>query len=745
MSSVRRLGAGIAGALFIARLLCPVSAAEADFREGSKKIAARIDEILRTQNPMQNPFRNTERVEMLRRFIAKTEAEKPNSVPHVAAESQLAMELLRVGEMEESLKTIEKVQKIYEVAPQYAAGGNELGLMMIKALDYLRIGEVQNCFALHGPDSCILPLRGDAFHKKPFGSREAIRTLTDFLKKNPTSLHASWLLNIAYMTLNEYPTNVPPGYLIPPTVFDSEYDIKRFVNIANPLGIEVGQLAGGAVVEDFDNDGDLDLLTSSWRPTDGMHLFENNGEGAFNDITARAGLDVARGGLNLIQTDYNNDGFADVLVLRAAWQGAAGHFPQSLLKNNGNGTFSDVTEQAKILVERPTQTAAWFDYDNDGWVDLFMAYESTQGDTNRCQLFRNNKDGTFTDVAAQVGLNIAAFVKGVTAGDYNNDGRTDLFLSCGGEPNHLFRNDGIRNNAWTFTDVSATAGVSEPARSFPTWFFDYDNDGLLDLFVSGYFIKNVGDVAADYLGLRHNAERLHLFRNKGDGSFDDVTKSVNLYKTVPTMGCNFGDLDNDGWLDFYLATGDPDNSTIVPNRMFRNAGGKRFQDVTTSGGFGHLQKGHGVAFADFDNDGDQDIYTVMGGAFVGDTARSVLFENPGHGNHWIKLKLEGVRSNRAAIGARIKLVVQTPSGERSIYKTVNTGGSFGANPLRQDIGLADATKILRAEIFWPVTGKTQSVDTLELDRAYRIKEDATKPELLSLKKAKFAVAKNEEK
>jgi hypothetical protein len=149
MSSVRRLGAGIAGALFIARLLCPVSAAEADFREGSKKIAARIDEILRTQNPMRNPFRNTERVEMLRRFVAKIETEKPNSVPHVAAESQLAMELLRVGEMEESLKTIEKIRKIYEVAPQYAAGGNELGLIMIKALDYLRIGEVQNCFALH--------------------------------------------------------------------------------------------------------------------------------------------------------------------------------------------------------------------------------------------------------------------------------------------------------------------------------------------------------------------------------------------------------------------------------------------------------------------------------------------------------------------------------------------------------------------------------------------------------------------
>jgi hypothetical protein len=717
-------------------------AADADFTAGAKKIAARIDAILRAQNPMQNSFRNLERAEILRSAAARAEKEKPNSVAHVRTESQLAIELLRAGEMEESLEALQDVEKIYEAVPSYASGRNAGALKLLEAMDYLRIGEVQNCMSLHGSDACILPFRGNAFHKKPFGSREAIRVLTEYLETTPSSLRAEWLLNIAYMTLNEYPDKVPPRFLIPPKVFQSDYDIKRFTNVAGPLGVEVGELAGGAVADDFDNDGNIDLMTSTWVPDGKMHYFHNNGDGSFTDASESSGVSESRGGLNLVQADFNNDGFIDVLALRGAWQGATGHFPKSLLKNNGNGTFSDITEQAGLLTEHPTQTAVWLDYDNDGWIDLFVGNESNGGDANPCELFHNNKNGTFTDVAPQLGLNLVAFVKGVTAGDFNNDGRIDLFLSCGGEPNHLFRNEGP-GAAWKFTDVTAQAGVTQPLRSFPTWFFDYNNDGLLDIFISGYFIKNVGDVAADYLGLDHDADRLHLFRNKGDGTFEDVTKAVNLYKTVPTMGCNFGDLDNDGWLDMYLATGDPDNSTIVPNRMFRNDGGKRFQDVTTSGGFGHIQKGHAVAFADFDNDGDQDIYTVMGGAFAGDTARSVLFENPGHGNHWLKLKLEGVQSNRAAIGARIKIVFETPTGERTIFKTVNSGGSFGCNPLRQELGLANATSILKAEIFWPATGKTQGIPDLQIDHAYHVKEGAATADAMSLKRAVFATARKD--
>jgi hypothetical protein len=329
----------------------------------------------------------------------------------------------------------------------------------------------------------------------------------------------------------------------------------------------------------------------------------------------------------------------------------------------------------------------------------------------------------------------------VTAGDFNNDGRIDLYLSCGNEPNRLFRNDGAGGGGkrWRFTDVTAVAGVAEPVRSFPTWFFDYDNDGFEDIFVAGSFMRGLADIVSDYLGEPHGSERLRLWRNKGDGTFEDVTRAVNLYKLAPTMGCNFGDLDNDGFLDFYCGTGDPDNSTLIPKRMFRNDGGKRFQDVTTSGGFGHLQKGHAVAFADFNNDGDQEVYTILGGAYTGDTARSAFFENPGHGNHWIKFKVEGVQSNRGGIGARIKLV--TKNGPRTIYKRVNSGGSFGSNPLRQQIGLGDAVRIQAAEIFWPVTGKTQSIPDLKMDCSYVVREGAPNAVRLDLKSFPFAVDK----
>ena len=294
----------------------------------------------------------------------------------------------------------------------------------------------------------------------------------------------------------------------------------------------------------------------------------------------------------------------------------------------------------------------------------------------------------------------------------------------------MFRNDGPANpslgpkSSWKFTNVARAAGVTEPLWSFPTWFFDYDNDGWLDIFVIGYRPTIVADIAADYLGLPSDGERARLFRNNRDGTFSDVTKATRLDKVLLGMGCNFGDFDNDGWLDMYIGTGNPDLSVLVPNRAFRNTEGKYFQDVTSSGGLGHLQKGHGVAFGDIDQDGDQDVFINLGGAYSGDVYRDALFQNPGHGNHWVVLKLEGVQSNRSAIGARIKVTVDTENGERAIYKTVGSGGSFGCSPLRQEFGLGRAKSIRQVEVFWPVTRKPQIVRGLELDRMYKIKESA---------------------
>jgi hypothetical protein len=206
------------------------------------------------------------------------------------------------------------------------------------------------------------------------------------------------------------------------------------------------------------------------------------------------------------------------------------------------------------------------------------------------------------------------------------------------------------------------------------------------------------------------------------------------------MGSNFGDIDNDGWPDFYLGTGAPDLSVLIPNRMFRNVQGKYFHDVTTAGRVGHLQKGHGVAFGDIDNDGHQDIYEVIGGAFTGDAFHNVLFLNPGNSNHWITLRLEGVRSNRSAIGARIRVHLNTPEGTRDVYAVVGTGGSFGGNSLQQEIGLGNARSIESIEIQWPASGTTQTFKNVAMDQILHIREFSSAPVSVKLKRLDFLSA-----
>ena len=701
----------------------------------TRRMAERLQQHIRDAG-LKNPNSDLQRVEAFRAQLRQTNS----AAETFRLKLDLAMALLRGGESKAALSEIESVR-------QYLAGigkltpGNLSQLQHLAALAHLRAGEQENCLSNHTTDSCLVPIRGTGVHKLESGSRGAIRELTALLDRAPDDLAARWLLNIAHMTLGEYPDKVPAKWRIDPKTFSSEFSIPRFRDVAGPAGVDVDDLAGGSIADDFDGDGFVDIMCSAMNWNSQLRFFRSNGDGTFTERTVAAGLTGEVGGLNIMQTDYNNDGWPDVLVLRGGWQGALGRQPLSLIKNNGDGTFVDVTEQAGLLRFHPTQTAAWLDFNGDGWLDLFVGNESTREESGPCELFRNNKDGTFTECAAAAGLAITGFVKGVACGDFNNDGRPDLYLSRLGEPNLLFRNDGPSepktSSGWRFTDVTAAAKVAEPIHSFPTWFFDYDNDGWLDLFVSGYFLNDVGVVVADVLGLPHKGERARLYRNNRDGTFSDVTEKAGLFKVLLAMGSNFGDLDNDGFLDFYLGTGDPDFSTLIPNRMFRNESGRVFQDVTTTGGFGHLQKGHGISFADFNNDGQQDIYEVMGGAYSGDNYRNVLFANPGSSNRWLKLKLEGTRSNRAAIGARIRVDVASAAGLRSIYKTVNSGGSFGANPLRQELGLGQATSIQSVEIYWPATGETQVVKGLEMNRAYRIREGETNANLIPLRMFQF--------
>jgi hypothetical protein len=229
-----------------------------------------------------------------------------------------------------------------------------------------------------------------------------------------------------------------------------------------------------------------------------------------------------------------------------------------------------------------------------------------------------------------------------------------------------------------------------------------------------------------YLGRAHDATTLKLYRNMQDGSFRDVTAALGLDKVFMPMGANFGDIDNDGFLDIYLGTGNPSYGTLVPNVLLRNRDGQAFVDVTASSGTGELHKGHGIAFADLDQDGDDEIVAEIGGATPGDSHPLRVFENPGHGNDWINLRLVGARSNRAAVGARIKVTVENEGGGvRAIHRAVGSVGSFGASPLEQHIGLGQAARIVEIDIWWPASGtrqrfgglpKNQTVEVAELAR-----------------------------
>ncbi len=573
-------------------------------------------------------------------------------------------------------------------------------------------------------EACLFPLDGSRYSPELAPRLRAAAQLYEArLDEAPEDIGSQWLLNLAYMALGEFPHGVPARWRFDPAAFAAEADIGRFRDRAFELGIDVAGHAGGVAMEDFDRDGDLDLMVSSRFLRDSLRYFENL-DGAFVDRTDEAGLTGLLGGLNLIQADYDNDGDDDVFVLRGAW--TSDGQPNSLLRNEGGGRFSDVTEAAGVLSVHPTQTAAWGDFDNDGWLDLAIGNEAElrarPPRLHATELFRNNGDGTFTDVAAQAGVAVQGFVKAVAWGDFDNDGRLDLYMSRFEEPNTLFHNRGPGpDGVWRFADVTEPAGVAEPLASLPAWFFDYDNDGWLDIFVSSFRVRN-SEVFRGLLGIADGAETPRIYRNRGDGTFEDVTRAVAMDRVVYTMGSNYGDLDNDGWLDFYLGTGDPDLRTIVPNLMFRSDRGRRYQDISASGGFGHVAKGHAVAFGDIDHDGDQDLYVVLGGAIQADVGRNVLWENPGHGGRWVTLRLEGVEANRSAIGARIRVSVDTPGGPRDIHALAGTGGSFGGSSLQQEIGLGDARAIREVEIRWPGSGRVERLVGLVPDRVYFVRE-----------------------
>ncbi len=578
-------------------------------------------------------------------------------------------------------------------------------------------------------------------HTLPEHGRAAARILRDHLVTAPDDLHARWLLNLAAMVTGEQDA-LPEALRLPPDALRSEVEFPEWVDIAPSLGVAAFDLAGGAVMDDFDGDGLLDLVSSSMEPCSPLRAYRNDGRGGFEDVAAAWGLDSQLGGLNLVHADYDGDGKVDLLVLRGAWLGEEGRSRNSLLRNDlggASGRFLDVTAAAGLAEPAyPTQTAAWADYDGDGDLDLYVgnegplggldeaAYGSPVGENFPSQLFRNDGEGTFTDVGPQAGVSRPGFAKGVTWGDYDDDGDPDLYVSSLG-PNHLYRNEG----GGAFSDVTAAAGVVEPAgRSFATWFFDYDNDGDLDLFVATYNTRHLR-IALPYFGVEVPGGAPIVYRNDG-GAFTDVSAELGLDRPLLPMGANYGDLDNDGFLDVYLGTGAPELDALMPNIMYKNVGGQHFEDVTFAGGFGHLQKGHGIAFGDLDNDGDQDLFARLGGAYPADAYWNALWENPGSDHHWLVLRLQGAKQNRHAIGARVEVHLRDPDGtRRSVHLLAGSGGSFGDSSLQQEIGLGNARAIEAVVVRWPGRAEPQLFDEVEMDRFYLAVEGAPRLEPLA--------------
>jgi hypothetical protein len=502
-------------------------------------------------------------------------------------------------------------------------------------------------------------------------------------------------------------------------------------------------MSGGVVLFDYDNDGLIDVclvngsslaILAGKEPPVRSRLFRNLGRGRFEDVTERAGLGGAAWGMGGCAADYDNDGWTDLYIT---------NFGRNVLyHNNGDGTFTDVTGRAGVGDPRWSTGAAWADYDRDGYVDLFVANYVAIGVENlpqlpagskHCQyrgipvmcgprglrgagdaLFHNNGDGTFKDVSRAAGVADEKEYYGLGAvwGDYDNDGDPDLYVANDAVPNYLYRNEG--NGKFTEIGLSAGVAVDEDGKeqaSMGVDFGDYDGDGRLDLYAT-----NFSDEA--------NA----LYRNEGRDFFREVTRRAGHFE--PTWnylgwGTAFFDFDNDGDLDIYVVNGHvyPQVDRYPLNTkyrqrilLFENFGNGTFREVGLQAGLTAERCGRGGAYADLDNDGKLDL--VVNNM---DDTPLVLLNAGDNGNHWLRLALQGSRSNRSAVGARATVTV---AGRRAIAE-VKAGSSYmSQNELVLHFGLGAATRVDVLEIRWP-SGLRERFENLPADRLYKHVEGAS--------------------
>jgi len=483
----------------------------------------------------------------------------------------------------------------------------------------------------------------------------------------------------------------------------------RYEEVGPRIGLDKTSGGRGSAVFDFDGDGHLDVMFSG--VSGGCSLYRNNGDGTFTDVSVSSGLDACVNAWGIAIGDYNNDGFPDVFVTRLGFlDGDA-----VLYRNNGDGTFTDVTREAGVNTWTPGFTASWIDYDCDGLLDLFVPanlgglFHRTRPDC----LYRNNGDGTFTEVAQAAGLRKRWPTIGATWGDYDNDGYPDLFLSGMFGRASLYHNNGDG----TFTDVSREAGIDEPGLGMVAFFCDYDDDGWLDI-VQCIWCR-FEDMIHSYrhgAGPPHGAP-LRILHNNRDGTFTSVSRELGIHESWGSMSGNAGDTNNDGHLDLLLGNGGPRMDRSEPLVVLENDGQGRFRNVTFAAGLPVAGKAHGANLADLTGDGRLHLIAASGGMYPGDLLTTSVFRPVELPGNYLNVRLVGTRCNRDAIGARIKLL----AGGREQHRHVGGGSGFGCLPCEQHFGLGRGRAIEAVEVWWP-GGARQRVETPPVNATIRIVE-----------------------
>jgi len=457
----------------------------------------------------------------------------------------------------------------------------------------------------------------------------------------------------------------------------------------------------GAAWGDYNNDKLLDLYVSNYK--DKNILYQNNGGGIFSDVTDKAGVGNTDASADIAWGDYNNDGFLDLFLVNDVGPGYGAK--KVLYKNNGDGTFTNVAKEAGVENIGFGIGVAWSDYNNDGYLDAFVTNNAhvmiCDGQPNK--LFRNKADGTFEDVTGVTGVEDLGNGMGVAWCDYDNDGDQDIYVlnfdnydfnPPENTPSILYKNNGDES----FTRVADSAGVTNAMGGFGVAWGDYNNDGFMDI-----FIANLKDI--------YPSAKNVLFRNKGDGTFTDVTDSAGVGDVDESTEVTWVDYDNDGDLDLHVVNGGIGASQA--SVLYRNNGNDTFTDIAEEAGIRYVGHAEGASWGDYDNDGDMDLYLVNYGE------PNVLYRHNGNSNHWIIIKTVGTTSNKAGIGARVKVT----TGAISQIREVDGGSGFcSQDSLWVHFGLGSSETIDTLEIKWP-GGKVQALSNVKADQMQTIVEE----------------------